>query len=63
MSAGRRIWIALMVALVAMFFAKGMGIPLWRDWDIGDQADIALCTFCAIYSLLRPNTSHGDGHE
>jgi len=50
----RRLWAALCVAFVAVSLAKGIGIPWWLDgWDYGDQADIGLMTFLAVWMLLK----------
>ncbi|ANI78992.1 hypothetical protein [Sphingobium sp. EP60837] len=50
---------SLCVAFVAYAFAKGMGIPFWRDgWDVGDRVDIAMMAFGAAW-YLAPRPSPG----
>jgi hypothetical protein len=49
----RTILAAASLAMAAFWLARGVGIPVWRDWEPGDAADIALCVFWAVWLLRR----------
>ena len=38
---------ALMLAAAAFYAARGIGLPVWRDWVAGDATDIAALVFIA----------------
>jgi len=35
--------------LLAFMIAKGAGVPVWRDWEIGDATDIGFVTSVAVF--------------
>jgi hypothetical protein len=43
--------VAGLFAASAFWLARGVGIPVWRDWDAGDASDIALCVFLGFLML------------
>ncbi len=43
---------AFSAALLAWCIGKALGVPVWRDWDIGDRADLAVLAFWAVFSGL-----------
>lgn len=47
----RRTLVAICSAAVAFWFARALGIPAWRTWEIGDASDIALLTFIAVFEI------------
>lgn len=42
---------ALFAAVVAWWFARALGVPVWTTWEAGDRCDIALLTFAAVCLL------------
>lgn len=54
---------ALCVGFLAWSFARGIGIPAWRQWMPGDAADIAICAYLATWFLTpaKPNSRGDEG--
>jgi hypothetical protein len=48
-----RLLFALCVAFLAYSFARALGVPIWRDWQIGDATDIALTAFYAAWIYTK----------
>lgn len=58
---GVRFVASAFVGVLAFLIAKESGVPVWRDWEIGDAADIGVTTTAAVYYLLlffEPRTRH-----
>lgn len=49
---------AICAAIVAVSFARALDVPVWRNWPIGDQFDIAVCTFLAAILLTQRKFDH-----
>lgn len=41
----------LLLAQLAWFIGKALGVPVWREWDIGDRTDMAVAAFLAAWLL------------
>ena len=57
---GERLFAALCAALFGWFVGKAMGVPIWRDWDMGDRSDLALLAFLCVWFAIgaaRPTPS------
>lgn len=48
-----RFWGCFLCAMLAWFVGKALGVPVWRNWDIGDRADMAVTAFMAALALSR----------
>ena len=51
-------------ALFAYMLGKALGLPDWRDWDIGDRTDLAVTAFFTVWwaiSAVRNPTPHDGG--
>ena len=57
MSAFDRWSAALFAGLLGWFVGKALGVPIWRDWDIGDRTDMALTAALLVLCLTRPRKS------
>lgn len=53
MSVYRRLYAAMTAGLLGWFIGKALNVPIWRDWDIGDRSDMALCAALLIIALTR----------
>ena len=47
-----RISASIWSAALAWFIANDAGIPVWRDWDMGDRVDISTAAFFLMWSIL-----------
>ena len=47
-----RLFASLLMAIVAFWMARAVGIPAWRDWIPGDASDCALLTFNAVWFAI-----------
>jgi hypothetical protein len=52
----RLFFAAAMLSMVSWWIARGIGIEVWRDWDMGDRSDIALYVFIAVLLLGWPTS-------
>jgi hypothetical protein len=48
----RRFYVAALIALLAAWIARGLGIPIWREWDPGDCVDIGFFAFLLAMATL-----------
>jgi len=52
----RRFYFAACITIVTWSFAPGIGIPVWRNYPIGDRTDIAVCSFIAAWLFAGRNS-------
>jgi hypothetical protein len=45
--------VSLVAGLLAFCIAREAGVPVWRDWEIGDATDIGFLTYALIYCACR----------
>ena len=46
----------VLAGLLALYVLKALGVPFWRSWDIGDQADGFVTAWCLVWTLTAPRT-------
>jgi hypothetical protein len=54
MTKWQRFVLALWCGLVAYMVAHDLGVPVWRDWDLGDAFDFGVATYCIALCLTIP---------
>lgn len=54
-----RFFVSLWAGLLAGMIALDLGVPLWRDWQIGDASDFAMTTGFLVWGLLKLAPSKG----
>jgi hypothetical protein len=47
-----RFTLPILCGLFAFMVARDLGLPTWRDWQIGDAFDFALVTYLIAERLL-----------
>ena len=52
----RRFVAASMLACVAYWIARGVGLPDFTTWQPGDASDCAVFTFISVWLLSAPHT-------
>lgn len=49
MSPFARLMACLFAAALAWYFAKALGVPVWRTWEAGDRIDLALLAAAVVF--------------
>ena len=49
MSPTARLMACIFAAALAWYFAKALGVPVWRAWEPGDRIDLALLAAAIVF--------------
>lgn len=54
MSTLDRIMASALSGMIGWAIGRGLDLPVWTQWEVGDRADLAVCAALLVWIITRP---------